>query len=91
MSESVNTPEIHVLVVDDEPENVEFVSRVLRARSNWHVTAAASSQEGLSILSEQKIDIVVLDQRMPAMTGTELIKQADANHVRFNFSAQIVR
>ncbi|MFT6102867.1 MAG: DNA-binding NtrC family response regulator [Granulosicoccus sp.] len=62
-----------LLFVDDEP-------RVLRAltsafRRDYEVHVAASGLEALKILSEQAIDVLVSDQRMPHMTGDELLSK----------------
>jgi len=62
-----------LLFVDDEP-------RVLRAltsafRRDYDVHVAASGLEALKILSQQTIDVLVSDQRMPHMTGDELLSK----------------
>lgn len=61
----------NVLYVDDEPANL----RVFKNTFRWHynVFIAESGNEGLNILDGNGIDIVITDQRMPGITGTELL------------------
>lgn len=62
-----------LLFVDDE----ERVTKLLRMifRSEYAVTTASSGREALQIISRQPIDVVVSDQRMPEMTGIELLAE----------------
>ncbi|MCC5900198.1 MAG: response regulator [Phormidium sp. BM_Day4_Bin.17] len=61
-----------ILVVDDEPDNLDLLDRVLSP--TYEVLRASSGQEALQILSqEQDIAVIVSDQRMPKMTGTEFL------------------
>ncbi|NMG57299.1 response regulator [Geitlerinema sp. P-1104] len=61
-----------ILVVDDEPDNLDLLDRVLSP--TYQVLRASSGQEALQILSrEPDIAVIVSDQRMPKMTGTEFL------------------
>jgi len=62
-----------VLVVEDEPAMRE-VSRRILARNGYHVVAAASGHDALSILGSQldHIDVLLTDVIMPHMQGREL-------------------
>ena len=60
-----------ILCVDDEPENVQMLMRVLR--DTYEVVGASSGPEALEILKKQKIHAVIADQRMPEMTGLEFL------------------
>ncbi|BDG08815.1 sensor histidine kinase [Anaeromyxobacter paludicola] len=62
-----------VLVVDDEPFNVQVLRVLLEDR--WVVHAAASGEEALRISERVPLDVVVTDQRMPGMTGVELLER----------------
>ncbi|MCK5120302.1 MAG: response regulator, partial [Candidatus Latescibacteria bacterium] len=70
----------NILVVDDEPHNLESLRRTFRREYN--VFAAAGGEEGLSIVQQQKIALIITDQRMPGMTGIELLERAMAVHPR---------
>ncbi|HRA62427.1 MAG TPA: EAL domain-containing protein, partial [Burkholderiaceae bacterium] len=68
-----------VLLVDDEPNVLAALKRLLRA-DGYRILSASSGQEGLDILASQKVDIIVSDQRMPGMTGVQFLRQAKALH-----------
>ncbi|HEY9721032.1 MAG TPA: HD domain-containing phosphohydrolase [Oscillatoriaceae cyanobacterium] len=63
-----------VLVVDDEPDNLLLLERVLRREYN--VFSASSGPEALDVLDNMAVDMIISDQRMPQMTGAELLGQA---------------
>jgi signal transduction histidine kinase len=62
-----------VLLVDDEPLN----TRVLRGflEDEWTVHEAPSAKEALEIAAAAPLDVVVADQRMPGMSGVELLEE----------------
>jgi signal transduction histidine kinase len=62
-----------VLLVDDEHLNVRVLREFLAER--WTVHEAASGAEGLEIASRVPLDVVVADQRMPGMTGVEMLTE----------------
>jgi response regulator RpfG family c-di-GMP phosphodiesterase len=63
-----------ILVVDDEPDNLLLLERVLRREYN--VFSANSGAEALEFLEGMDVDMIISDQRMPNMTGAELLGQA---------------
>ena len=65
-----------LLVVDDEPDLVQSVKDLLRFE--YRVLGATRASEGLRIMSVENVQIVMSDQRMPEMTGVELLRQAKA-------------
>ncbi len=66
--------EIRVLVVDDEEEFLESLSRVLTRRGMFVVTAIGGVQ-ALQLLQDQDVDVAVVDIKMPGMEGTELLER----------------
>jgi len=62
-----------LLVVDDEPFNLDMLSRRL-ARTGFSVQVASSGQEALRMIRETCFDLVLLDQMMPEMSGTEVLR-----------------
>lgn len=62
-----------ILVVDDEPLAVDCITDFLTARGH-HVIAAITPQDALDLTSNERIDLVLTDQRMPGMDGTVLIR-----------------
>jgi signal transduction histidine kinase len=77
-----------LLVVDDEPDLVQSVQDLLRF--DYRVLGATRATEGLAILEREPVQIVMTDQRMPEMTGVELLSQVKQKHpdaVRLLFTA----
>jgi response regulator RpfG family c-di-GMP phosphodiesterase len=63
-----------ILVVDDEPANTRLLERALR--NQYEVVSAQSGAEGLELLTIHDIALIISDQRMPGMTGVELLKRS---------------
>lgn len=63
-----------ILVVDDEEANLRLLQRVLRSEKNYEVLTAANAQDGLNHLQNSEISLIITDQRMPGMTGVELLR-----------------
>jgi len=62
-----------ILIVDDEKENLLALQRTLRHLAKIYM--AQSAAEALSILEQEKISVIITDQRMPEMSGVELLKK----------------
>jgi diguanylate cyclase (GGDEF)-like protein/PAS domain S-box-containing protein len=62
-----------LLLVDDEPNILRALRRVLRG-SDCHILTAGSGAEGLAVLAAQQVDVIVSDQRMPGMTGVDFLR-----------------
>ncbi|MEK7269358.1 MAG: ATP-binding protein, partial [Planctomycetota bacterium] len=69
------TPGRRVLLVDDEPELVELMRRLL-AEDDLIVSAASNPQSALSQLARQKFDLVIADVDLGPMRGTQLFDAA---------------
>ncbi|NPD47749.1 response regulator [Lentimicrobium sp. S6] len=66
-----------LLYVDDEGSNLRVFKSAFRR--DYDVFIALSVKEGIKILEEQKIDVILSDQRMPDMTGVDFLQFA-AHH-----------
>ncbi len=62
-----------VLCVDDEPHVLQALNRVLNKR--YHVLCAQSGTQALKLLRDQEVHILITDQRMPEMSGLDLLRQ----------------
>lgn len=69
---------LNILYVDDEAHNL--VSFKATFRLKYNVFTTLSGEEALAILKENEIDILVTDQRMPGMTGVELLQKVLPTH-----------
>ena len=63
-----------LLLVDDEPNLTSALVRSLD-RSQFEIFTADSAQQGLMILAGNDIDVVVSDERMPGMTGSQFLTE----------------
>jgi CheY-like chemotaxis protein len=68
MSEDQHT----ILCVDDEPNILQSLKRLLR-KEGYHLLLAGSGDEGLKLLQEHQVHLIISDQRMPQMSGTEFL------------------
>lgn len=64
---------IHVLYIDDEDINLKSFRATLR--KDFKIFTAIDAEEGLRIVKDEEIHVVIADQRMPGMTGTEFFEQ----------------
>src|SRR4051812_19433100 len=62
-----------VLVVEDDSDSLEIVSRTLE-KAGHLVVAAANGWEGLLALDSHNVDIIVLDLMMPGMNGSAFLR-----------------
>lgn len=63
-----------ILCVDDESDNVDALERLFRRKYN--VLKATSGAEALKLVKEHPITLIITDQRMPNMTGTEFLEKS---------------
>ena len=62
-----------IMIVDDEPANLRLLERLFRR--DYTVVSADSGEEALRLLNLHDIALLITDQRMPGMTGIELLKR----------------
>jgi DNA-binding NtrC family response regulator len=63
-----------VLFVDDEPRILNTMRMLFR--DHYEVLIAESGAQALELLKTNSVDVIVSDQRMPGMTGIEMLRQA---------------
>jgi signal transduction histidine kinase len=78
-----------VMVVDDEPDTVEYLSTLLR-EEGYGVLTATSGEEALEILSRQPADLVLLDLKMPGMDGIEVCRRIKGDPKLKGINVQMV-
>ena len=67
-----------LLVVDDESSYVESVKDLLRRQ--YRVFGTTDPLEALNLLDETEVHVVLTDQRMPKMSGIELLRRVRDKH-----------
>jgi signal transduction histidine kinase len=73
-----------ILVVDDEPVNIQVLSNIL-SMQNYSVSKAYSGAEALDMIaSHDDFDLVLLDVMMPKLSGYEVCRRLRENHTLFN-------
>lgn len=65
-----------ILAVDDEPANLRMLERLLRR--DFKVVTAAGGEAALAVVEQVKVSLIITDQRMPGMSGTEFLRKARA-------------
>jgi DNA-binding NtrC family response regulator len=63
-----------ILLVDDEPTNLKLMERLVKG--SFRTIMASSGEEALQILQREGVAMLISDQRMPGMSGTELLRKA---------------
>jgi sigma-B regulation protein RsbU (phosphoserine phosphatase) len=63
-----------LLVVDDEPANLQKLKRTFL--SDFEVSQAGSGEEALQLLKSQAFQVIITDQRMPGLSGVELLRES---------------
>jgi DNA-binding NtrC family response regulator len=64
-----------ILLVDDDASLLDGLCRTLR-REPYNILKAGSAAEALELLKRVPVDVIVSDEEMPGISGTELLQQA---------------
>jgi diguanylate cyclase (GGDEF)-like protein len=74
-AEDAPVTEQTLLLVDDEPNILNALKRLLR-RDGYRIFTAGSGSEALELLASHRIQVIVSDHRMPGMSGVEFLSRA---------------
>ena len=72
-------PDKTILVVDDVAENRDILAKRLQ-KDGFNVEVASNGEEGLEVLRNSLIDLVLLDIMMPEVDGISMLGQIRADH-----------
>jgi CheY-like chemotaxis protein len=75
---------IIILCVDDE-ENALILRRLVLEKSGFEVLTASSAREAQEVLATRSVDLILSDQLMPGITGTELARTVKAMYPQIPF------
>lgn len=64
----------HILVVDDEPEIVKMVAKIMESKGH-RVTIARDGQEAVDAVGRECPDLVILDLNLPKIDGFEVCRR----------------
>jgi response regulator RpfG family c-di-GMP phosphodiesterase len=68
-----------LLLVDDEENILNSLTRLLR-RDDYLIFTAGSGEEGLKLLEQHAVGVIITDQRMPQMTGSEFLSKVKESY-----------
>jgi response regulator RpfG family c-di-GMP phosphodiesterase len=63
-----------ILAVDDEPANLRMIERLFR--KEYRIITANNGEEALDLLKSEDVTLIITDQRMPGMSGTDLLRES---------------
>jgi threonine synthase len=69
-----------IAIVDDNPDAVRLIRRILQARGTYEISEAGDGASGLRLIRAQRPDLVILDLMMPAMDGFALLDALRADN-----------
>ncbi len=72
------SPKYCLLIVDDEPDVCDSVHDLLRRE--FRVLKANSAAEGFRLMQDEEVHIIMSDQRMPQITGVELLSKVKSRY-----------
>lgn len=75
---SNNSKKVNILYLDDEQENLQVFR--ISFRRNYNIFATTEPEEAFEILKNEEISVVISDQQMPKMKGTEFLRQVSLSY-----------
>ncbi|MBP1585900.1 MAG: response regulator, partial [Lachnospiraceae bacterium] len=76
--ESFHAPDARILVVDDTKLNLFVVENLLK-KTGLTIDTAVNGKDAIALAGEKDYDVILMDQRMPGMDGTEAMQKIRAN------------
>lgn len=78
MNSDLVKKKVTILLVDDEEDNLALLNRTLR--SDYNILKTTSPLEGLNLLHNNVVDIIISDHKMEEMDGVEFLKRSHDTH-----------
>lgn len=66
---------IRILLVDDNLDHAQLAMRALRGEPTWRIDTARLGEEALERAAEDTFDLVLLDYRLPDMSGLDVLRE----------------
>ena len=87
--ESFRAPDARILVVDDTAMNLTVVQGLL-TKTQIHIDTASNGMEALNLTGKTKYDLILMDQRMPLMDGTETLNRIRDRVGSLNYKTPVI-
>ncbi len=68
-----------ILLVDDEANVIKSITRILQDEP-WQVLTAKTGRQALDLMATTPVDVILSDERMPGMSGVELLNAVSRIH-----------
>lgn len=69
-------PKARILIIDDEEDIRESLGNIISRKINCSIEKAATGEEALKKLKEDKFDLALVDIKMPGLSGIDVIQEA---------------
>ena len=79
-----------ILVVDDEPDAIQLIRRILEAQAGYVVLEAGGGAQGITTIQSEQPDLVILDLMMPDIDGFAVLENIKSNGVTSNIPVIVV-
>jgi putative two-component system response regulator len=79
-----------ILIVDDQPKNLDVLTRILHKAGYTNTFATADPVEGLTLYSELDPDLLLLDLNMPGLDGLQIMERLRAGPLRQRYLSVLV-
>jgi signal transduction histidine kinase/ActR/RegA family two-component response regulator len=77
--EDLTGTRMRILYIEDNPANIEVVSRFMKTRPDMRLRSVTSGQAGLEAVSREIPSLILLDLHLPGMHGDEVLRRLRAN------------
>ena len=81
--------QLRVMIIEDDPDMIELLSLILR-RGGYEPLAALGGREGLRLLEQDPVDVILLDLMMEDMSGWTVLEAIKANECTRDIPVLIV-
>ena len=68
-----------ILYVEDNPQNMDLITRILRHVGGYEVIGAIDGLSGVDMAIEEKPDLIIMDINLPDISGLEATNRIKAN------------
>jgi CheY-like chemotaxis protein len=79
-----------ILIIDDDPHATRLLQQMLDESGRYRVFCASNGMDGIGLVARRRPDLIILDLRMPHMSGFDVITELHGNPETANIPIMIV-